>query len=73
VQYCSQNPAFRKPLRDMTRDDLRANNQHKACEPGCALGCARLVSHALEHPWHTLRTSLTLVARARQKPAATPA
>ena len=71
VQYCSQNPAFHKPLHDMTRDDLRANNQHKACEAGCALGCARLVSHALGNPWRTLRTSLTLVANTRQKPVAT--
>ena len=67
VQYCSQNQAFRKPLLDMTSADLRANNQHKTCESGCALGCVRLVSHALEHPLRTLRTSLTLVANARQK------
>jgi MoaA/NifB/PqqE/SkfB family radical SAM enzyme len=62
VQFCSQNRAFRKPLLDMTLDDLQANNRHKACEPGCALGCARLVSHALGEPLKTLKTSLTLVA-----------
>jgi hypothetical protein len=65
VQFCSQNHEFRKPLLEMTLADLRANNRHKACEPGCALGCARLVSHALGDPLKTLQTSLTLVARLR--------
>jgi hypothetical protein len=71
VQFCSQNHEFRKPLCEMTLADLRANNRHKACEPGCALGCARLVSHALGEPLHTLQTSLTLVSRIRStaKPA----
>ena len=54
----------------MTRADLRANNRHKACEPGCALGCVRLVSHALGAPLKTLATSLTLVSRLR--PSAKP-
>ena len=53
------------PLLEMTLADLRANNRHKACEPGCALGCARLVSHALGEPPQTLQTSLTLVSRIR--------
>jgi MoaA/NifB/PqqE/SkfB family radical SAM enzyme len=63
VQFCSQNHEFRKPLCEMTLADLRANNRHKACEPGCALGCVRLVSHALGAPLHSLQTSLTLVSR----------
>jgi MoaA/NifB/PqqE/SkfB family radical SAM enzyme len=63
VQFCSQNREFRKPLVEMTLEDLRANNRHKACEPGCALGCARLVSHALGQPVKTLATSLALVTR----------
>ena len=71
VQFCSQNHEFRKPLLEMTPADLRANNRHKACEPGCALGCARLVSHALGEPLQTLQTSLTLVSRLR--PSAKPA
>jgi hypothetical protein len=50
---------------------LQANHRHKACEPGCAVGCARLVSHALARPLKTLQTSLTLVARIR--PPATSA
>jgi MoaA/NifB/PqqE/SkfB family radical SAM enzyme len=67
VQFCSQNHEFRKPLLEMTPADLRANNRHKACEPGCALGCARLVSHALGEPLQTLQTSLTLVSRLRPR------
>jgi MoaA/NifB/PqqE/SkfB family radical SAM enzyme len=65
VQFCSQNREFCKPLLDVTSADLRANNRHKVCEPGCALGCARLVSHALGAPLKTLHTSLTLVSRLR--------
>ena len=65
VQFCSQNTEFQKPLNEMTLSDLRANHRHKACEPGCALGCARLVSHALGEPLKTLRTSLGLVTRIR--------
>jgi MoaA/NifB/PqqE/SkfB family radical SAM enzyme len=65
VQFCSQNHEFHKPLLEMTLADLRANNRHKVCEPGCALGCVRLVSHALGEPLKTLKTSLTLVSRLR--------
>jgi hypothetical protein len=72
VQFCSQNHEFHKPLLEMSLADLRANNHHKACEPGCALGCARLVSHALGDPLKTLRTSLTLVARIRLPAKAGP-
>lgn len=63
VQFCSQNSEFQKPLLDMTVSDLHANHRHKTCEPGCALGCARLVSHALGEPFKTLRTSLSLITR----------
>lgn len=65
VQFCSQNREFCKPLLAMTVDDLRANRRHKSCEPGCALGCARLVSHAIGHPLATLKTSLALLSRIR--------
>ena len=65
VQFCSQNDEFQKPVLELTFADLQANNRHKACEPGCALGCARLVSHALGEPLKTLRTSLSLVTRIR--------
>jgi MoaA/NifB/PqqE/SkfB family radical SAM enzyme len=61
VQFCSQNQEFQKPLHAMSVDDLRSNHRHKSCEPGCALGCARLVSHAIGEPLQTLRTSLALV------------
>jgi MoaA/NifB/PqqE/SkfB family radical SAM enzyme len=65
AQFCSQNREFHKPLLEMTLADLRANNRHKACEAGCALGCVRQVSHALGEPLKTLKTSLTLVASLR--------
>jgi len=65
VQFCSQNREFRKPLLAMSVDDLRANHRHKTCEPGCALGCARLVSHAVGEPLKTLKISLALVSRIR--------
>jgi MoaA/NifB/PqqE/SkfB family radical SAM enzyme len=71
VQFCSQNREFHKPLLEMTLADLRANNRHKACEPGCALGCARLVSHALGAPLSTLKTSLTLGSRLRPSSTST--
>ncbi|MGE3538342.1 MAG: radical SAM protein [Candidatus Tectimicrobiota bacterium] len=70
AQFCSQNHEFQKPLLDVTLDDLRANNRHKACEPGCALGCVRLVSHALGEPFKTLTTSLALVAGLRSHASA---
>jgi MoaA/NifB/PqqE/SkfB family radical SAM enzyme len=73
VQFCSQNTEFQKPLSEMTRHDLRANHRHKGCEPGCALGCARLVSHALGEPFKTLRTSLSLVTRMRESKQGPPA
>jgi MoaA/NifB/PqqE/SkfB family radical SAM enzyme len=73
VQFCSQNTEFQKPLSEMTLHDLRANHRHKGCEPGCALGCARLVSHALGEPFKTLRTSLSLVTRIRDSKQGRPA
>jgi MoaA/NifB/PqqE/SkfB family radical SAM enzyme len=73
VQFCSQNTEFQKPLSEMTLHDLRANHRHKECEPGCALGCARLVSHALGEPFKTLRTSLSLVTRIRESKQGRPA
>jgi MoaA/NifB/PqqE/SkfB family radical SAM enzyme len=65
VQFCSQNHEFHKPLSEITLADLQANHRHKACEAGCAVGCARLVSHALAQPLKTLQTSLSLVSRLR--------
>jgi hypothetical protein len=41
--------------------DLRAANVHKHCEPGCALGCVRTVSHAVASPLASLRTSLAVI------------
>jgi MoaA/NifB/PqqE/SkfB family radical SAM enzyme len=75
VQYCSQNQEYREPLAEITPQDLHANRRHKACEPGCAIGCARLVSHALGEPLQSLQTSIRLVSRIRHgktRPATSP-
>ncbi len=61
VQFCSQQRGFTRPLADFTRADIRANKGHKACEPGCVLGCARLISHALGEPLRTMKTSLSIL------------
>jgi len=61
VQFCSQNSEFSRPLEDFTTHDIKANNRHKACEAGCVIGCARLISHALGEPLKTMRTSLSLL------------
>ncbi|MFQ5353578.1 MAG: radical SAM protein [Thermodesulfobacteriota bacterium] len=62
VQFCSQNQTFSKALGDFTTLDIRGNNRHKPCEPGCVLGCARLISHALGEPLKTMKTSLSILA-----------
>ena len=66
VQFCSQNSEFRMPLRDFGHGHIRANNRHKACEAGCVLGCARLISHALGEPLRTMQTSLSLLTGIRR-------
>src|SRR2546427_9725821 len=70
-QVFVQNREGFKPSLDLTPADLPAHNRPKACESGCALGCVRLVSHALGEPLKTLQTSLKLVSRIRlsAKPA----
>ncbi len=67
VQFCSQNSEFSMPIEDFTTSDIRTNNRHKPCEPGCVLGCARLVSHALGEPLKTMRTSLALLTGLKGK------
>jgi len=66
IRFCSQNREYSMPLEEITLYDLKSNNRHKSCEPGCVLGCARLISHALGEPFKTLKTSLSLVARLRR-------
>jgi len=70
IQWCSQQQGASLPLMEATRADLRAANVHKPCESGCAVGCARLVSHALGQPLHSLNISLSTLAGIRRKTAA---
>jgi len=67
VQFCSQNSDFAMPIEDFTVSDIRSNKHHKPCEPGCVLGCARLVSHALGEPLKTMKTSLSLLTGLKGK------
>jgi len=67
VQFCSQNNEFSRPLEDFTTHDIKANNRHKACEAGCIIGCARLISHALGEPLKTIGTSLSLLTGLKGK------
>ena len=60
VQLCSQQRDFAFPLAQMTTRDLKGNDCHKPCESGCALGCARMASHALGEPLKTMRSSARL-------------
>lgn len=62
IQWCSQQSGDEIPLMRATRADLRRARAHKPCERGCALGCARLVSHALGAPVKTAAVSLATVA-----------
>ena len=50
TQYCSQVCGPRTDVERLTTHDLRAANVHKPCEPGCAIGCVRAVSHAIANP-----------------------
>jgi len=67
VQYCSQVAGPRPDVERATVADLRAANFHKSCEPGCALGCVRTVSHAVATPFASLRPSLEIVAAALRR------
>ncbi|MDX8411794.1 MAG: radical SAM protein [Mariprofundaceae bacterium] len=62
IQWCSQQPGDALPLARTTPADLKRAHVHKPCEEGCALGCARLVSHALGEPLKTAGASLATLA-----------
>jgi len=62
IQWCSQQKGNDIPLEQATADDLHAAHVHKPCEAGCAVGCARLVSHALGEPLKSLKVSLSTLA-----------
>ncbi len=71
AQYCSQVVGGGKDVGQLTLEDLRAADVHKACEAGCALGCVRTVSHALANPLASLATSIEVlgdVMRPRTSP-----
>lgn len=71
TQYCSQVPGLRVPVEQLTLADLRQANVHKYCEPNCAVGCVRTVSHAMGNPLSTLRTSIEILRDyMRRRPAA---
>ena len=61
AQYCSQVAGARRPVEELTLDDLRAADTHKPCEAGCALGCVRTVSHAMARPLAALGPAAEIV------------
>lgn len=71
VQYCSQNRGAGKNISEITLSDLGQANRHKECEPGCAIGCSRLVSHALNEPLNSVKTGLGLLSRMNRRKAGT--
>jgi len=62
IQWCSQQPGANLPLDQATPDDLAASHCHKPCEAGCAVGCSRLISHALGQPLKSIKTGLRTIA-----------
>ena len=60
VQWCAQQRDYMVPLQMMGLEQLRANDAHKHCEPGCSLGCVRMVSHTLGEPLKTFGASVKL-------------
>ena len=60
AQWCGQQRAERRSLESMDFTWLRANRRHKSCEPGCALGCVRMISATLGEPIKTMGASLSL-------------
>ncbi|MDD5629558.1 MAG: radical SAM protein [Elusimicrobia bacterium] len=60
AQWCGQQRECRRKLEDVDLAWLRSNRRHKPCEPGCALGCVRLISATLGEPFKSLGASLSL-------------
>jgi len=61
IQWCSQQKGSDIALLQASTSDLHAAHIHKPCEKACALGCARLISHALGQPVKTLSASLSVL------------
>jgi MoaA/NifB/PqqE/SkfB family radical SAM enzyme len=74
VQWCAQQRGVAYDLMTLTPARLQANNIHKPCEAGCALGCVRMVSHTLGEPLKTFGASVKLAvgmsAPKKKEPAA---
>lgn len=62
VQWCAQQRGAAFDLMTASPARLKANDAHKPCEAGCALGCVRMVSHTLGEPLKTLGASVRLAA-----------
>jgi len=62
IQWCSQQIGADLPLAQATPHDLAVSHCHKPCETGCAVGCSRLISHALGEPLKSIKTGLKTVA-----------
>ncbi|MBI5240873.1 MAG: radical SAM protein [Elusimicrobia bacterium] len=60
AQWCGQQRDCRRKVEDIDLAWLRSNRRHKPCEPGCALGCVRLISATLGEPFQTMGASLSL-------------
>jgi len=62
IQWCSQQTGADLPLADASPHDLAESHCHKPCEAGCAVGCSRLISHALGEPLKSLKTGLRTIS-----------
>lgn len=69
AQWCGQQRECRRRLEDIDLSWLRSNRRHKPCEPGCALGCVRLVSATLGEPVKSAGASLSLALGLGRKTA----
>jgi len=69
AQWCGQQRDCRRRLEDIDLAWLRSNRRHKPCEPGCALGCVRLISATLGEPFKTMGASLALAVGLGRKAA----
>ena len=75
VQWCAQQRGASFDLMTAAPARLKANDVHKPCEAGCALGCVRMVSHTLGEPLKTFGASVKLAVgmSTPKKSAAAPA
>ena len=67
VQWCSQARGWKYGLDTLTTKQLKAQDKHKPCEAGCALGCVRMISHTLGEPFKTAGASIKLAVGMSQK------